>query len=274
MRGSPQTCPMTTRTAKARDLALRERQRAFIRKAANWAGWTPTELARAAGLAPSTLNRFLNQEVAHVLSAKTLDAIRTAVAGHFGSSSDYTPDQVQTLLRRIEAGVEDPTANVTLLGSPNLDVCGAVQAGSFTEAVEWPHDDRYPSPLAEDPRYSSFMQYVLEVRGNSMDELYPEGSFVICVRFMDLQRSPVVSEIVVTLRRDSHHDGYEATLKELRQAPDGSYWLWPRSSDPSHRPVKVEGFDDGSADNDDVVVWALVIGGYRAEPRRDEHQDT
>ena len=52
-----------------------ERQRAFVRAAMEAKGLDATNLARAAGVAPSTLNRFLNQEVNHLLSGRTLSAI-------------------------------------------------------------------------------------------------------------------------------------------------------------------------------------------------------
>lgn len=41
-------------------------------------GWTASELARRAGLAPSTLTRFLNSPVKHSLSARTLARLSAA----------------------------------------------------------------------------------------------------------------------------------------------------------------------------------------------------
>lgn len=58
-----------------------ESQRAFIRRAMEVTGLDATNLARRAGFAPSTLNRFLNNpQVNHLLSGKTIAAI-SAVSG-------------------------------------------------------------------------------------------------------------------------------------------------------------------------------------------------
>lgn len=57
----------------------RAAQRDLIRRMlAAVPGSTPTSLARAAGLAPSTLTRFLSQPVDHLLSARTLDKLLRA----------------------------------------------------------------------------------------------------------------------------------------------------------------------------------------------------
>jgi hypothetical protein len=53
------------------------------------AGLDATNLAKLAGLAPSTLNRFLNQQVKHTLSVRTLGKLLAVpnVAGAFGKWS-------------------------------------------------------------------------------------------------------------------------------------------------------------------------------------------
>lgn len=53
-------------------------QRELVRTMLARTGLTPTELARKAGLTPSTLTRFLNGQVKHALSARTLDALSAA----------------------------------------------------------------------------------------------------------------------------------------------------------------------------------------------------
>lgn len=54
-------------------------QRDYLRAVLAKTGWTPTRLARAARLAPSTINRFLKDEtVTHALKAQTLSAVAEA----------------------------------------------------------------------------------------------------------------------------------------------------------------------------------------------------
>ena len=65
-------------TAEERKGQLREQQRAALRRLSEITTLTPTGLAREADLAPSTLNRFLNEEVKHALSANTMLAVEDA----------------------------------------------------------------------------------------------------------------------------------------------------------------------------------------------------
>lgn len=57
---------------------IREEQRREVRTYVEELGITPTELARMAGIAPSTLNRFLNLNVDHLLSMTTMSKISGA----------------------------------------------------------------------------------------------------------------------------------------------------------------------------------------------------
>jgi tellurite resistance protein len=58
------------------------RLREYLRLVADLIGWKPAQWARAARIAPSTLNRFLNQDVGHTLSATTLRKLVAAALTH------------------------------------------------------------------------------------------------------------------------------------------------------------------------------------------------
>lgn len=249
---------------------LREQAREWLRRACALTGWKPSQLAKAAGLAPSTVNRFLKSDVDHVLSTKTVAAILEAVERQIRATKASPAENKRRLeeLLELRQMLGGGATGDRRQQQPSVLIVGAVQAGGYTAALELPESDHYPSGLPYDRRYAGLPQFALEVRGNSVDELYPDGSTVQCIKFLDLHRRPQPGELVVVWRRDPHHDGGEATLKELRTASDGSYWLWPRSTDPRHQPFELKGLDDASDDNDDVVVVALVIGGYRAEAPR------
>lgn len=144
-------------------------------------------------------------------------------------------------------------------------VRGAVQAGLFINALEWPPDDWYPCAVGANPRYDHIPQYGLEVRGPSMNRVYPHGSIVVVVKLLDLGRDPLPGERVVCVRRGPD-DGFEATVKELQRDPDGVYWLWPRSDHPEfQQPWRLPRTEDADFDGEDVSLQALVIGSYRPE---------
>lgn len=61
-----------------------EIHRDYVRELVRITGLNPSNLALKAGLAASTLNRFLRQDRIHLLSWRTLEAIRKAAIEHVG----------------------------------------------------------------------------------------------------------------------------------------------------------------------------------------------
>lgn len=146
-----------------------------------------------------------------------------------------------------------------------ITVVGAVQAGRFTDALEWPESDRYAIavPVPEGMRH--LRPYGVEVRGDSMNELYPHGTVAVVVKLIRLGRDPQDGERVVCFRRGPGED-FEATIKELRRRADGSWWLYPRTTNPElMAPWRLLGGPEADFDNEDIRIDALVIGSYRPE---------
>lgn len=137
-------------------------------------------------------------------------------------------------------------------------VCGDVQAGAWREALQWPEEDWYEAPVPDDPRYAGVRRFALEVRGASMNRVYPDGTILICVNPAEAEMAPKPGQRVIVQRR-SPEGLIEATVKELQQDEAGGYWLWPRSDHPEHQtPIRV---DDG----EEAEITGLVIGSYRPE---------
>jgi phage repressor protein C with HTH and peptisase S24 domain len=152
--------------------------------------------------------------------------------------------------------------NVTEHGLRLIRVVGEIQAGEPVEALEWPIGQQYEIPLPIAEAFHKFPVQALVVRGPSMDEVYPDGSMIVCIKFMDLGRNPRSGERVVALR--SQPSGlYEASVKEFRIDRDGMARLWPRSSHPDfQQPITVE---DQLAAGETLSITHLVIGSYRPE---------
>jgi repressor LexA len=180
-----------------------------------------------------------------------------------------------------------PTSQLTGAHLTRLMVVGAVQAGHYTEASEWDGGDQYPFYAQADDRYPGVERFGLEVRGRSMDLIYPPGSIVICVRFFEIGEEPLPGDIVVALQRDVTGD-VEATLKEFLIDDQGRRVLWPRSSAPEFQtpiilPSPSTGFSEDQngfhvpngeqpsghhAGIADISISALVLGGYSKRPER------
>ncbi|MGE4079596.1 MAG: S24 family peptidase [Reyranella sp.] len=143
-------------------------------------------------------------------------------------------------------------------------VIGAVEAGAWGEAVEWPEEDKYTIPYFETKEWAGAAKYALEVYGPSMNKVYAEGTILICVPIVHVDRNPVPGERVIVQRR-TKHGLYEATVKEFQLDDRGQPWLWPRSTHPEHQtPLR---FPEGDLDGEDSVsIVALVIASFQPEP--------
>ncbi|GAA4247868.1 hypothetical protein GCM10022293_05100 [Azospirillum formosense] len=144
-------------------------------------------------------------------------------------------------------------------------VMGAVQAGHWVEAVEWEREGWYTISLPPHPQFPNVKRFGLEVRGPSMNRVFPEGSVVECVRFEDIHAGPQPDDYVVVERHRT--DGcIEATVKKF-VIHDGEPWLLPESDHPAfQRSIQLNnGHED---DVESVVIAGLVIGSYRHFIRR------
>ena len=103
-------------------------------------------------------------------------------------------------------------------------------------------------------RFEGCERFALRVIGDSMDLVAPHGSIVVCVKLIDVGRSPRNGEIVVVMHRTPH--GFmDATLKQYIEQ-EGQVYLWPRSSSPEHQsPIK---FNDHGED-DHTVIYAIAF---------------
>lgn len=140
-----------------------------------------------------------------------------------------------------------------------LPVVGEVQGGAFRLAVEYSPEARFFLPAIAAPGYDQVMRRYLKVVGDSVNELYPDGTYVCVVSTADTDVRPG-DKVVVYSRQGELR---EATIKEVRVEEDGRIALWPRSTHPDHQaPIYLS--DD---DQDGPEIAYVVIGSYRPEER-------
>lgn len=138
-----------------------------------------------------------------------------------------------------------------------MEVAGKVAAGLYKDISIEDQDVVKPRiAFARDLRFSHAKQYALEVEGDSMDELFPNGSYVVCVDYIGsglplksgmsvhVEKSVVGGQLVETTLKEVHKDGKRVVLK-------------PRSSNPSHKPIELNGNE-----STDIEVKGIVIGKW------------
>lgn len=114
-------------------------------------------------------------------------------------------------------------------------VIGAVQAGAWTEAYQYPKEEWEWMAVPRDDRFPGIPQYLWKNVGRSMDRVCQDGGYWAGVLYDDLGQSPAYGQYVIVERE---RDGLvEATAKIFKMGPDGQPWLYPDSHDPSFKPI-------------------------------------
>lgn len=81
-----------------------EAARRFVQQLMDITGWTPTGLARAAGLSHTTLTRLMKPSVDSTLSSRSLSKLKDAVVTK-ASVSRETVDHLWLVCQQVPAGV-------------------------------------------------------------------------------------------------------------------------------------------------------------------------
>lgn len=142
---------------------------------------------------------------------------------------------------------------------PRLFVKGLIAAGVWRDAFELPEDEWQSFTGRADITAESQHRFGLRIIGDSMNEIYPEGTIVECVSvFGHTEPAPGKKVVVIRKREDQQ---VEATVKELVEQ-DGALWLVPRSSNPMHQPWRL---DDPGEGIEEVRIGAVVVASVRPE---------
>jgi hypothetical protein len=177
---------------------------------------TPTELARKAGLAPSTLNRFLAEtDPTRNLSGRTITALIRA-----GQEMANFPDPLT--FDHLSAFDDESSTSTYLV---EIIVLGVVK-DEFLPEIQWEPEDTYTVKLPIPAPYHRHSLLALEVGDSHASKIYPFGSLVIAIPFDSLHRGPVHGEKVVVLEINEN-DWVKASIFEYLQSPSNDGWLIP-----------------------------------------------
>lgn len=232
------------------------RLKALMRRA----GVTFRELAKRAGYAGASSIQTHLADDREYLSVDVALRLARALDG-LGSPPLRAADVVRALSGVALSDRPAPASTTsTALPSRSLRVIAAVQAGAFMPAAEW-GELQYTVTVPVPPQWAAYDLIGVEVRGPSMDRVYPPGTVLICVSYLDLSREPRHGERVIVQR--FRGEDVEATCKEIRRDADGIVRLWPLSNHPDHQaPVRL--LDGPGAD--EIRVTHRVVAAIVSEP--------
>jgi phage repressor protein C with HTH and peptisase S24 domain len=201
--------------------------RAYLEEVMRVRDWTSTQLARESGVAPSTINRFLNDKnVAHELSLVTLRKI--AVASGVPIPSEVLPSEEKK-------GISEPNVDLTQrtewqAGPKDLPVMGRAAGGGLADWYEMTGEvDRVERPPALEAVTNG---YALFMSGTSMEPRYYAGETIYIHPDRPITRDCFV---VVQLYPENDGDAVVGLVKQFIRRSDHKIVL--RQLNPPDSPL-------------------------------------
>ena len=149
----------------------------------------------------------------------------------------------------------------SLLNPKALEIKGEVAAGLWMEAGLFETEQSEESTLAGgDCRFPPNAQYLLRIRGESMNRIARDGDLILCLDFMQAGIELKSGDVAVVERsRDGGHT-IERTAKRVVRHKD-RIELRPESNDPRFQDPII--FNDHSEEAAEVRIIAKVLSVIR-----------
>lgn len=227
---------------------------AYLREVIEKTGRTASELADMIGVSHTTFTRPLKSP-AYKYAPKFPKLQRLAELTSVPLSNELTSN----------AAASSPAPDARLV--PNfLLVRYKVQAGLWYEVDTEEPPEQFAYPVAPDPAYGEWPQWLELVVGDSFNLEIKPGHYAHVVDAFEMGYQPRSGDWVIVERRRDEGAIRERTIKEVEIRPNGSVVLWPRSDSAKWAdPVEIT---KGARDGEEIEAFIVgyVIGSY--SPRR------
>lgn len=221
------------------------------------AGLSMATVAKAAGY--KTASSYQRYEDAALYKKETLPLPLARKLADIFSGKGSPPVRREEILMLAGISELSPNQLVSLDQHQVIWCIGEAEAEVWRTSIEWERDRWLPFLISfVDDRYPGVQRFALRIRGDSVDEIYPDGSHVVFVKFSDINRRPQQGDRVIVHR--SRDGKTEVSVKEFRRDASKRTWLVPRSSNPAHQSLIIDK-NSGS----DAEVYGLIVGSQRVE---------
>ncbi|MET4493488.1 hypothetical protein [Bradyrhizobium sp. LA7.1] len=206
--------------------------RLWISEACKFLNISPTELARAANLAPSTVNKFLlSAGSKKSLSARTMDGI---VKSAMRIYIDKFGENRRKLLEQKQPGGSQ---------TPTILVSGTLELGAFKERLNWPVQDQFHIQVPIPNQIYGPPLVGLVVADEQGGDIFPVGTVIVAGKFDAALHDIRAGDWFVVARKDDH-GAIETTLRQVLVSPGGDVWLISMSKSPDEYLGKIGARDE------------------------------
>ena len=137
-----------------------------------------------------------------------------------------------------------------------LSVAGEVAAGQWLESDVIAEEDNKPTNFRPVSGYPEQSQYLLRVKGESLNKIAQDGDLLLCVNYLTAKMEPAPNDLAIIERTTDGGLKIERTAKRVIQK-NGEVELMPESDDPRFQKPIV--YDNGDEEFTMVKIKAKVL---------------
>ncbi|MET1411704.1 S24 family peptidase [Roseibium sp. HPY-6] len=164
-----------------------------------------------------------------------------------------TRDEILLLADGSVAEIQRKTTSLPKTGVP---VVGEVAAGLWMEAALFETENAEESTISYDVRFPAQAQYVVKVRGESLNRIAANGDLLLCVDYLAAGIELKENDLVLVERSRDNGMTIERTAKRLVSL-NGKSELMPESDDPRFQETIV--YQEGDFDHTEVKIKAKIV---------------
>ncbi|MES0811357.1 S24 family peptidase [Roseibium sp. SCPC15] len=200
----------------------------------------------------SSIQRYFSADYPETgLPAPFISKLLNALPGK--GTPAITREEILTLADGSVAEIQKKSPSLPETGVP---IVGEVAAGLWMEAALFETENAEESTISYDVRFPAQSQFVVRVRGESLNKIAANGDLLLCVDYLAAGIEPKENDLVLVERSRDNGMTIERTAKRVIKL-NGQSELMPESTDPRFQDTII--FREGDFDHTEVKLKARIV---------------
>ena len=162
----------------------------------------------------------------------------------------------EEILALADGSVAEIQRKAPALPTSGVPVVGEVAAGLWMEAALFETENAEESTISYDVRFPAQSQFVVRVRGESLNRIAANGDLLLCVDYLAAGIAPKENDLVLVERSRDNGMTIERTAKRVIKM-NGQSELMPESTDPRFQDTII--YREGDFDHTEVKLKARIV---------------